>query len=97
MNKHQLVELLPILRQKSTIMGIVGLIASFYGLFGGTLSAEQSGHLSEIVLALVSIVAIVVQPKPAGGRYKTRDFRNGDTYEDSNGVIHVFQEGAWKP
>lgn len=78
-------------------MGIVGLIASLYGLFGGNLSPEQSGHISEILLAVVSIVAIVVQPKPARGRYTPKEFRDGDTFTDDQGVIHVFGGGKWRP
>lgn len=95
MNTDTLRQLLPILKQRSTIAGLLGLITAIYAMFGGQLSPEQSAQISQVLLALVSVVAIVVQPKPAGGKYKPQDFKQGDQVTQEDGAMFEMRGGKW--
>ena len=94
MNQDAWHQILTILKQKSTIAGLVGLVGALYAAFGHVLTPEQSAGISSALLAFVSVVAIAVQPKPKGGRYSPKEYRSGDTYIDDSGTRH-FDGEKW--
>lgn len=95
MNTDTIRQLLPILRQKSTIAGLVGLVTAIFAMFGGQMTPEMAANVSQVLLALISIIAIAVQPKPAGGKYGPHDFREGDTVTQSDGTLFELRAGKW--
>ena len=52
--------ILKVLSQRSTITGIIGLVAALVSSFGVAISPEIRANLAEVALAIVSIVAIVM-------------------------------------
>ena len=87
---------LPILRQKSTIAGIVSIVVAVVALFGLDLTAEHTTQITGVLVALLSLVAIFVQPKPAGGHYTPQDHKIGDTYDFPDGKRVTFDGQEWK-
>ena len=60
---HQIVL---VLKQKSTLLGLASLIAIIYSLFGSDMTPEQVTSVTGALGALLSVVAIVLQPKGSG-------------------------------
>ena len=87
--------ILSVLKQKSTIAGLVGIIGAVYAYFGTEFSAEQAGNVTAILLAVISVVAIVVQPRPTGGHYNPNDYKPGDSYEEPGQPVRVFDGKKW--
>lgn len=56
-------QILSLLKQKSTLAGIVGLIGSILANRGFIVDAELRSLISEALLVVMSIVAIATQPK----------------------------------
>lgn len=88
--------ILSVLKQKSTIAGIVGVIGAIYAYFGTEFTAEQVASTTSILLAVISVIAIVVQPRPSGGHYSPKDYRPGDSYEEPGQPVRVFDGEKWK-
>ena len=95
MNRDSWHQILKVLSQKSTIAGIVALIGTIYAIWGSELTPEQTASITGAIAALLSVVAIIIQPKASGGHYTRDDYRPGNTYEDENGVVKKFDGTKW--
>lgn len=56
--------MLAIMRQKSTIAGMAGIVVTLISQFGVEVSEEQRAAIMETMLVIMSVVAIATQPKP---------------------------------
>jgi preprotein translocase subunit SecG len=59
-------QIILVLKQKSTLLGLASLIAIIYSLFGSDMTPEQVTSVTGALAALLSVVAIVLQPKGSG-------------------------------
>ena len=89
-------EIVLVLKQKSTLVGLASLIAIIYSLFGSDMTPEQVASVTGALGALLSVVAIILQPKPSGGHYKNTDYKIGDSYSDPDGTTRVFNGEVWE-
>jgi hypothetical protein len=96
MNKAAWHQILKVLSQKSTITGIVALIGTIYALWGSELEPDQIASITGALAALLSVVAIILQPRPSGGHYKNTDYKIGDSYSDPDGTTRVFNGEVWE-
>ena len=88
--------ILKVLSQRSTITGIIGLVAALVSSFGVAISPEIRANLAEVALAIVSIVAIVMPEKPKGGQYHPDDYKEGDTWVRPDGKRFTMgMNGFW--
>ena len=88
-------KILTVLKQRSTMVGLVGLVGGIVAAFGHVMTPEQSASITSALLAIVSVVAIATQPKPAGGKYRQEDYAPGDTYSDDSGQTKRFDGKKW--
>lgn len=69
-----------VLREKSTMAGLVGLGVAIAATFGVDVEPNQELILTEVVLAIISVVAIATRPRdaPRHGHPETWHDRKGD-------------------
>jgi hypothetical protein len=65
-------------------------------MWGSELTPDQVASVTGALAALLSVVAIIIQPKPTGGHYKPADYAKGDSYEDPDGTTRVFDGELWR-
>jgi len=95
LNRDSWHQILKVLSQKSTIAGIVALIGTIYAIWGSELTPEQTASITGAIAALLSVVAIIIQPRPSGGKYTRDDYRPGDEYKDETGAVKRFDGEKW--
>jgi hypothetical protein len=83
MNKRQFVR---VLSQRSTVIGIIGVLAAVFSLLDMPISAEQELKLVEGVLLLVSVIAIATKEESPYDGINRRIGRGPDGLD--NGPIH---------
>jgi hypothetical protein len=83
MNRRQFVR---VLSQRSTVIGIIGVLAAVFSLLDMPISAEQELKLVEGVLLLVSVIAIATKEEEPYRGVNRRASRGPDGLD--NGSIH---------
>jgi hypothetical protein len=68
------------LMQRSTMLGIVGAVVSVLSVMGVDVDPEQRTQILEVSLLVVSIVAIVVQPKSVKEIKNDRGYSGDDSF-----------------
>lgn len=87
-----------VLREKSTLAGLVGLAVAVAAAFGVHVAPGQEALITEIVLAIISMVAIFTRPRPPS-RYNhpetwhDRSSDDRDVYSDSNPDRRIIGDG----
>jgi uncharacterized membrane protein len=95
MNSDTWHQILKVLSQKSSITGIVAMVAVIFTLFGSELSPEHATSITGAIAALLSVLAIVIQPRPSGGHYTEKDYNPGDSYEEPGQPVRTFDGEKW--
>jgi hypothetical protein len=83
MNRRQFVR---VLSQRSTVIGIIGVLAAVFSLLDMPISAEQELKLVEGVLLLVSVIAIATKEEEPFSGIDRR--ANGGLDSLGNGTVH---------
>lgn len=76
-----------VLREKSTMAGLVGLGVAIAAAFGHKVDSGQEAAITELVLAIISVIAIATRPREPS-RYSKPDTwhdRRGDDVRDDRG------------
>lgn len=76
-----------VLREKSTMAGLVGLGVAIAAAFGYQIDPGQEAAVTEVVLAIISVVAIATRQKepPRYDKPETWHDRRGDDVRDDRG------------